>query len=83
MTTSLGATRFTRGSKYFRSVRSTVELEISLKLKSRKGFTVSELLRDFRLGYKAYHGETRFKRKVVMLLDLYKLEIIWGGLKYR
>jgi hypothetical protein len=67
---------------FFVSLRDSYRLLSETKLTQWPQMTQTQVIDEFKVRHAAYHKETNFEPKLGLLLDLFKLQIIWAALVY-
>jgi hypothetical protein len=71
------------GIDSFLSVRDCCRSISDSDLSTWEKMTALELMETFTAKYQVFHNETAFERRLVILLDLFKLQILWAAMEYR
>ena len=69
--------------KSFLLIRDSARILSELELTVWPSMTGPELMNEFRVSYHKFHSADDFEHRLVLLLDLFKLQILWAAMNYR
>jgi len=64
-------------------IRDSARILSELELTVWPSMTGPELMNEFRVSYQKFHSDDDFEHRLVLLLDLYKLQILWAAMNSR
>jgi len=71
------------GVSSFLRIRDSARILSELELTVWPSMTGPELMNEFRASYLKFHSADDFEHRLVLLLNLYKLQILWAAMNYR
>ena len=69
--------------KSFLLIRDSAQILSGVELSVWPSMTDPELINEFRSSYLKFHSDNDFEHRLVLLLDLFKLQIPWAAMNYR
>jgi len=71
------------GVSSFLRISDSARILSELELTVWPSMTGPELMNEFRVSYQKFHSDDDFEHRLVLLLDLYKLQILWAAMNSR